>query len=345
MSEASTPINKYAELRDWMEKTKAKDVETSHATVVEVSVTMTPLEAAKHLCNNKVLGAPVWDDSAKKYLGFFDVRDLLSTVIASHNKEEEKKGKEPQDKFVYTKWFHKKPMDTMPEAAAQFHVSYFAARNPFVPVTDDAPLLEVCRLSATRHAHRVPVIDATTGRCIRIISQATLVKFIAKNLMNEATMSDDLKKFFELHLTDDECTFPYKKDIVSAKDSATACEVFSLMDSKRLSGIAIVDAEDGAHVGSTNASDIRLAAAMDDHSDATFDLGLNILSYLAGARQVEPDKNDKYPMAHVKESSTLTHAIKMLAKTGMHRVFVVDGFLEPIGVVSVSDIIGWLTTE
>ena len=58
----------------------------------------------------------------------------------------------------------------------------------------------------------------------------------------------------------------YKKNVAAAPDTATASDVFELMDSHRLSGIAIVDSDEdsGALVGNTSASDIKLAVAIDD---------------------------------------------------------------------------------
>ena len=94
----------HSELKAFLNNTKASEVEVPHDKVVEVTVDMTPTEAAKVLWNSKVIGAPVWDEGNKKYLGFFDMRDLLSTVIASH-KEEEAKNTGPE--YMFTKWFLK----------------------------------------------------------------------------------------------------------------------------------------------------------------------------------------------------------------------------------------------
>ena len=198
-------------------------------------------------------------------------------------------------------------------------------------------------MCAARHCHRVPIVDKSTGRCVRILSQSALVKFLVEHLLAEKK-SAALKAYFNRSLP--ESTLGYKKPVTSCPDTATASEVFEMMDSHRLSGIAIVDSEEdsGALVGNTSASDIKLAVAMDDENDgmAIADLGLNIITYLSAVRQEDPTKETKYPSSHVKESSTLGHAIRLLAKTGYHRIFVVDEFLVPVGVISVTDIVSFL---
>mmetsp|Transcript_23291 Transcript_23291/g.48436 ORF Transcript_23291/g.48436 Transcript_23291/m.48436 type:complete len:107 (-) Transcript_23291:347-667(-) len=101
-----------------------------------------------------------------------------------------------------------------------------------------------------------------------------------------------------------------------------------------MSGIAVVD-EDGMLVGNTSARDIKFAA-LDEGRTA---MDTDILSYLASVRQATPQKKERYPSCHVHEDSTIGHVINLLAKTGYHRVFVVDKDIKPVGVISVADIV------
>lgn len=323
-----------AELADFLNTRKASEVEVLHSEVIEVVVSMTPTEAAKLLWKNKVIGAPVWDEDHKKYVGFFDMRDLLSTVVASH-KEEEVSSKNEGKEYMFTKWFLKES-----KSKSGFTVSYLAARNPFVSLANDATLMEVCKLCAKRHCHRVPIVDKETGRCVRILSQSALVKFLVENLLTD-NKGANMKKFFNQTL--DQSGMAFKKKVMAAPDTATASDVFELMDNHRLSGIAVVDSSDGVLIGNTSATDIKLAVAVDEGVVA--DLGLNIVSYLSAVRQEDSNKDAKYPSSHVKESSTLGHAIRLLAKTGYHRVFVCDAELKPVGVVSVTDIVEFLAGQ
>lgn len=292
----------------------ASEIESSQK-VIEIDSSMSPLEASQVLWQNNILGAPVWDSTKQKYLGFFDMRDTLSAVIASQKDLHGSSSEDGNDTGMplMTKWFED----------MNITVSYLAARNPFVYCKPETSLEQVCKLLVKHKCHRIPILGEN-GRCCAIISQSALVKTLV------AYVSDE-----ELEETLEEAALQYKKDIISAVDTASAKQVFELLDSHRLSGIAVVDEETGKLVGNTSARDIKLSVV--SPVDASMDQ--DILSYLAKVRQSTFSKKERYPSAHVAEDSTVGHAIRMLAKTGYHRVFVVDEEVKPVGVISVADII------
>ena len=310
---ATTPIH---DLNYVLNHTKASGIaaiannnyKNNSKPVVEVQHDMTPLDAAKVLWENKILGAPVWDKDKQSYVGFFDMRDLLSAVIVAQ--------KEKDDGWL----------------PSILTTSYLAARNPFGPLYNlDSSLLQICQALCQNDAHRVPLVDPTTQRCVRILSQSAIVKFLA--------LCVTAKEFPALEQTLGLAKFPYKKQVVQAVDTASARQVFALMDQQRLSGIAIVDHETGKHIGNTSAVDIKLAIPVDEEEEDEADMDMDILSYLSAVRQERAFLHDQYPCAHVRESSTVGHALKLLAKTGFHRVFVIDNDGRPVGVISVTDIV------
>ena len=61
---------------------KAGSTTTDHG-VIELSSKTKPTDAAKTLWKHNILGAPVWDEEEKKYIGFFDQRDTVSSVVAA----------------------------------------------------------------------------------------------------------------------------------------------------------------------------------------------------------------------------------------------------------------------
>ena len=125
----------------------------------------------------------------------------------------------------------------------------------------------------------------------------------------------------------------YRKRVVSIDDDATAKQAFELILQHKLYGLAVVDAEGGL-VGNTSARDIKLVALYPQTETNAFDL--DIMSFLAGVRQedsVNTGKKAKYPACNVRESSTVGHVLSLLAKTGYHRVFVTNTYMEPVGVI------------
>ena len=288
--------------------------------VIEIPSTYTPLQAAKVLWENNILGAPVWDESSKEYWGFFDMRDFTSAIVNSH--VENLKSYDPHDttqktttQELLSKWLEEKHVT----------VKNLSTQNPFISCLPTSSLEEISPHLTEHRCHRIPIMGAN-GKCQSIITQSALVKAMAEHVEDQ-----------EMLETLQQANFPYKKDVVAVKDTTTAGDVFQLLVTKGLSGIAIVDEESGKLVGNTSARDIKLAV-VDTSGNAS--LHMDILSYLSAVRQATPTKNDKYPTSTVHEDScTVGHAIRLLAKTGYHRVFVVDNNSKPIGVISVADVI------
>jgi len=315
------------------------------SSVIVIDSKMTPLEAATLLWENNVMGAPVYDADTKTYIGMFDARDILSCVTAAHREfinmgGHHKPGEDiplPHDVELHhktqselmAKALQHIKIDTKPPSPGAVTVTYLAARNPMVPLffTKDDSLLDICKVLADRHKHRVIITDSASGShaCSGIISQSGLVAFIASKCPAESLD----EKMADAGLS-------YRKEVVKIADDASAASAFELLDSKRLSGIAVVD-EDGKLIGNTSARDIK-NAVMDAGRTG---MDLDILSYLAHVRQSQVVKNDKYPSCHVHEDATVGHVVNVLAKTGFHRVFVVDEGMKPIGVVSFADIINF----
>ncbi|KAL3763298.1 hypothetical protein ACHAWU_009001 [Discostella pseudostelligera] len=324
------------------------------SSVIVVDSTMTPLEAATLLWENNIMGAPVYDATTKTFVGMFDVRDILSCVTAAHREYLELGGPnaivavgkhhtsgedihqandatylETHRKIqgeLLAKAIQRLKISTKPSTPGAVTVSYLAARNPVDQTySKDTLLLDICKGLTSRHMHRVPITDSSSGTpvCIGIISQSGLVAFLASKCPHgslDETMID--------------AGLSFRKDVVQVAESETAFTTFELLDSKRLSGIAVVD-EDGKLIGNTSAVDIKNAVM--DAGRTVMDM--DILSYLACVRQSQVMKNCKVPNCHVREDATVGNVVNLLAKTGFHRVFVVDDGMKPVGVISFTDII------
>ena len=260
-------------LRKILETHKVSDLidPTSKEPVIEIDATISAIVAANTLWEKNILGAPVWDENSQKYLGFFDTRDILSAVIAASKTE----GDDP---------FNAKMVDALDKNSQTVTVSYLAARNPFISCASDATLLELCDKLAGRHSHRVPILDPSiSNKCQSIVTQSALVKFLSEKCSHE-----------DLSETLDNAGFPYKKDVISVPDTLEAAKAFALLDSKRLSGLAVVDEETGVLVGNTSARDMKYACLDEGRSDMNTD----ILSYLARVRRFTC-KKARYPSCHV----------------------------------------------
>jgi hypothetical protein len=56
--------------------------------ILTLNASETPRDAFIKLVSNNIRSAPVWDDKANNYVGFLDVRDLVSFVVFEQHEEE-----------------------------------------------------------------------------------------------------------------------------------------------------------------------------------------------------------------------------------------------------------------
>ena len=312
--------------------------------VIVIDSKMTPLEASKILWSRDIMGAPVYDAEKKTYVGMFDVRDILSCVISAHREYlamlgRHKPGEDtalPHDidghrkaqGELIAKALQNIKINAAPTSPGAITVSYLAARNPMKAHTKGENLVEICKELEKRGTHRVGIIDSSSGTpvCTGIISQSGLVDFIFSKCA-PGSMEQKIS----------ESSIPYKKEVAKISEEATAADAFELLDSKRLSGIAVVD-EDGVLIGNTSARDIKHAVI----DGGKISMDMDVISYLAQVRQSQIRKSERFPSCHVYEDATVGHVVGMLAKTGYHRVFVVDADKKPIGVVSFADVLRWM---
>jgi predicted transcriptional regulator len=292
--------------------------------LVAIDSKMTPIDAANVLWANDILGAPVWDEETHKYCGIFDMRDFLSAVVAASVRP-------TKDTDEYnTAMVHEMEDMKHDNKAVQVTstLTYLASRNPVLTCEPDTCLAEICKLLSAPACRRVLVCTSKGARSTNMVSRTAMLKFLSEHVSRH-----DLKE------TLDQAGLEFRKQVVQVEDSVPARKAFELIDSKGIYGLAVVD-EEGTLLANTSASDIKLAAM--DKGKASMDL--DILSYLAAVRQDAPPQggNERYPASHVHEDSTVGHVLNLLVKTGYHRVFVVNQYVQPIGVISQQDILRFI---
>jgi len=177
--------------------------------------------------------------------------------------------------------------------------------------------------------HRVPVVNAQ-GSVINVISQSSIVKYLADKLQDAILENPADPKIEELHNLG-------SKPVLSVGKQASVISTYRLMDQKKRSGIAIVD-ETGRFVGTTTGKDLGLF--LENPSLAV--LNLPIFEHLQMIRSKQIDI--KSPSIAVFEHDKVSRAIGLIAATRVHRVFVVDDekHYRPIRVVSITDILRYL---
>jgi len=130
-----------------------------------------------------VLSAPVWDESAQKYIGFLDIRDLVSFVVFVYDEQKVKDNSRLEDLIKHGVGQLKvKTTDGVT-------VSYLSKLHKFITVKESDTLETVIKVLEDQSVHRVPIIDET-GKVVNIISQSSIVQILAQKC-TKAVGDDD----------------------------------------------------------------------------------------------------------------------------------------------------------
>jgi len=289
------------------------------ATIISIDSKASLHDGFERLIQNNILSAPVYDKDQREYIGFLDVRDLVSFVVFVYDEQKVTDNTRLRDLIQQGTGQFKMP------TTDGVTVSYLSRRNRFVSVPIDATLKTVTELLA-KGVHRVPVVNAE-GTVVNLISQSTIIKFLSDRLQSVILESSGEPRLDELKGLG---TAP----VLTVTKSTSVISTFRLMDQKKRSGIAIVDAV-GRFVGTTTGKDLGLF--LENPSLAVLNMSIFEHLQLIRAKQVDI----KSPSIAVFEHDKVSRAIGLIAATRVHRVFVVDDEkrYQPIRVVSITDIL------
>jgi len=278
-------------------------------------------DAFQKLLDNNILSAPVHDKEKNEFIGFLDVRDLVSFVVFVYDEQKVTDNTRLRDLLQHGTGQFKMP------TTDGVTVSYLARRNRFASVQQDAPLLRVSEILA-KGVHRVPVVNGQ-GKVVNVISQSSIVKYLADNLRDAIIENKNDPTIEALKIG--------TKPVLSVNKKATVISTYRQMDQKKRSGMALVD-ETGRFVGTTTGKDLGLFL----ENPTLAALNLPIFEHLQIIRQKQTDI--KSPSISVFDHDRISRAIGLIAATRVHRVFVVDSEKDfrPVRVISITDILKYL---
>ena len=136
--------------------------------------------------DNYILSAPVYDAAARQYVGFLDMKDLVSVVVFVADRKVE--DTDHISKLLKSYQTYRYQTEGLTVTCSYFlylfhrflRVADLARRHPFHPVPIGSPLLKAAEFME-RRIHRIPIIDAS-GRAVKILSQSAVVKFLATHV-------------------------------------------------------------------------------------------------------------------------------------------------------------------
>jgi len=281
--------------------------------IIQLPSTATLIHGFETLLDNNILSAPVYIEGSGEYVGFLDIRDIVSFVV-----------------FVYDQQIvsnDSRLADLIRYGVGQFHtlttdgvtLTYLARRNIFRPVKLTDSLMKVIKILGSG-LHRVPVLD-DEGKLVNIISQSTIIA-----LMAQLNFQDNVP-IIEIPSLG---TIP----VVTVNCEESVISTYRKIDSHKLSGVAIVD-NDGRMVGVTTGKDLKYFI----RNPHLATLEMKIFDNIKQIRN--NDIEIRTTSISVFERDTLKRTIQLIAATKVHRVFVMnnDNEYKPLRVISISDVL------
>jgi CBS-domain-containing membrane protein len=277
-------------------------------------------ETLEVLAKHNLLSVPVRDHQDKFWIGFVDVLDLLNFIIEMYTEgnqvEQQKWGTYCQDITTLTHRgvrFGLKPISTIINESRV---------DSFKPVLSNGTVYQLIEELLTHKAHRVPVVD-DRDNITNIVSQSDIIQLCSLKM---ELLGPIAKR------TVGDLKLGTRGTVMSMAHTAQAIHAFYLMYFHKVMGVAIV-LPDGTLLGNISASDIRGLTPQQFSS-----LLLPVTEYL------QHQQGQMKPPFTVTLSSTFETVIQKLALYRVHRLWIVNEKDQPIGVVSLTDIMKFFSS-
>jgi len=267
--------------------------------IIEAQTTTNAFEGFNLITHNNILSIPLYDAKANNYTAFLDILDILYYLT--------------QKGTIISNFEDKLTGVTCGELAD------FSKLDPFIKVTESSNLIQVLQLSTQdyKSLHRFPVVDSE-GKVKGIVSQSLLVKFLEPHT----------KKFDFGTLSISILGLGLDKQVITISENESVAAAIQKLREAHVSGIGIVDSS-GKLVGNFSATALKF-------------LGLKVVNMvhmtLKEFLQSKPDTKEESTLM-VNKHATASQVITQFKTSGVHRIFVVNESHEPIGIISLADII------
>lgn len=295
-----------------MNKLKVRDVVTTKHDMVVVGENESIENVLKTLERHKIQSVPIKAKDGA-IVGFFDVLDLLFYLVSDESKD--------NIGALYQK------SATLPFQRVLDMID-LSKRNPYAPVHLDDPI-GAALLLFSQPVHRVPVHDEAEN-LVGILSQSDLIKYFVHHpdLLSEII---DLS-VLELRLGTSEAKLD---KLISINKKLPAIEAFKLMNTHYLSAVAVVD-DEGHLFSSISATDLRNISFNLADEFSLKALALPAQEFIDLSRKVRGQQQDF--LVWCQPGSALRDVIRHMYENHVHRVYLVDNYINFFGVVSVTDI-------
>jgi len=289
--------------------------------VITILSGMSIEEGLSVLSTNKILSAPVLDNTTGEILGLVDMLDLVTFVLSQYQnsnfiKISYNKGEDVQT--IWKTWCQDR--DELQSRGSRLtkqpitSCMNISMSNPMCSVNHDSSLTQLLFLFR-KGVHRVVVVNKN-GEPVNIASQSNLIRLLAKNIHRFGKIAQATIQSIGIGIG----------SCITINETAEAVHAFHLLKLNAVSAVGIVNSS-GTLLANLSVSDLR---GLDS---SNFDrLSMPVMDYLQKYTET------LIPPLTCTLSTTFETVILKLAATGAHRLWNVDEYGRPIGIISLTDV-------
>ncbi|ONK78285.1 uncharacterized protein A4U43_C02F16670 [Asparagus officinalis] len=211
---------------------------------------------------------------------------------------------------------------------------------PFVPVGVDSSMLTVLLLLSKYRLRNVPVIEAGKPYIRNLITQSAVVQGLMRCRGSEWFDCIASRRLPDLGLP-----FMSNDKVINVNSDELILEAFKLMKENQIGGLPVTEGPTRKIVGNVSMRDIRFLL-LKPELFSNFSQ-LTVLEFLKAIGPTNPISGSKYmaPPITCSTDACLESVIESLAIKMVHRIYVVDGNMSVIGVVTLRDVISCFIYE
>jgi len=273
--------------------------------LIYINENTTVVQCLNLLASKNILSVPVYDQSKKNWIGIIDVYQIMTYIAFS--------GSKADDTITLESVLDKVKLNVpVVEILGITGKRENDVIKSLWELPVHAPLLKVMEYLG-KGIYRILVTDSEIPLS-RLITQTDMIRFIHKHW----DQFGDFKNTQNISFIKPVYTIPHKQ---------LAIYGFQLMRKKEVNAIAVIN-ESGSIVTTLSDSDLR--AFTQDQFEYLFVSTTEFLSRAHGGEIRKP--------VVCSDTDNLKRVVDLIVREKIHRVWIVDGEMKPIGVVSMTDI-------
>ncbi|CAJ1931723.1 unnamed protein product [Sphenostylis stenocarpa] len=210
--------------------------------------------------------------------------------------------------------------------------------SPFVPVGRDSAMLTVLLLLSKYRLRNVPVIESDTPEMVNFITQSAVVQGLER-----CKGRDWFDCIAEKCISDLGLPFMSTSEVISIQSNELILEAFKQMRDNQIGGLPVVEGPKKRIVGNLSIRDIRHLLLRPEIF--TNFRKLTVMDFMNEVVSSSLETGNFGQPITCKLDSTMQAVIHSLASQSIHRIHVVDGQDEVVGVITLRDVISCFVTE